>query len=139
MYHYYLFIVEEEVYQDYFYKSGIIARFFKAYLNSPSRWDLSKQFMYITKRIPINKLSSKIKFETINERIISLTQVHQLPFNSKLISELELVDRHCFVVDNTQARYGWISPMNTAHLPINTSSEYHHDHERLTHTFNRCS
>lgn len=128
---YYIFLLKEEVYRDYFYKTGLLNRFFHAYLFYPKRNDLKKQFNYITRHIPVD-LSTSIQNNlaitspvgnplqsnnhlidgiAVKERWIEI-KCESLAMASLLLYQwLEQIERSCFVIEQNGERHGWLSPL----------------------------
>lgn len=44
MIRYHIFLVEDDVYFDFFYKTDLLNQFFTKYMSDPNREDLRKQF-----------------------------------------------------------------------------------------------
>ncbi|WP_373896095.1 sporulation inhibitor of replication protein SirA [Virgibacillus natechei] len=137
MYEYSIFWIKESVAKHYFYKSGILYRFIKDYLNNQNREDLKLQYDYITNRFSENTLISHIKRSCRKNQIAIQaegTQI-QLHKNQHLIS-LHISEKHLkfrcetledaeeflfpmlrqfqpilFITGNNIENYGWISPI----------------------------
>lgn len=110
MIRYHIFLVEDDVYFDFFYKTDLLNQFFTKYMSDPNREDLRKQFNYITCPVPRDQINTTKQNIYITERIITVFSNQQLILDNHFLNQLEKLDRHCFIVDHTNKKYGWLTP-----------------------------
>lgn len=110
MMRYHIFLVEDDVYFDYFYKTQVLHQFFMEYMAEPNRADLKKQFSYVTCPIPHDEMDNNNQNIYLSERIITVFVEHELILDNYFITQLEKTDRHCFIINHTQSSYGWLRP-----------------------------
>ncbi|WP_067843657.1 sporulation inhibitor of replication protein SirA [Amphibacillus sediminis] len=117
MHCYYIFFVKDDVYQDYFFKTDLVAHFFCSYLREPNREDLNRQFYFITQAIHKNALKAlpqnhnqSIHFK---ERMLTIYRNESLLNDYHLLQHLEDRHRPCFILDLTNQDYGWLTPLNS--------------------------
>ncbi|MBU5594188.1 sporulation inhibitor of replication protein SirA [Amphibacillus sp. MSJ-3] len=107
---YHIFLIEDDVYHEYFYNTALLNRFFIAYMAEPNRPDLKKPFYFITCPIPYNEFEQTNQFIYLSDRMITIFSTEQLILDSQFIAQLEKIDRHAFIVDLTNDNYGWLTP-----------------------------
>lgn len=110
MIRYHIFLVEDDVYFDFFYKTELLNYFFTDYMSEPNREDLKKQFNYITCPIPHDEIEQSGQNIYLSERIITVFSNQELIMDNYFLAQLEKLDRHCFIVDHTNNKYGWLTP-----------------------------
>lgn len=110
MIRYHIFLIEDDVYHEYFYKTDLLSRFFNAYMAEPNRVDLKRPFLYITCPIPHHELDQTNQYIYLSDRIITVFSNKQLILDNHFLEQLEKIDRHCFIVDHTNNNYGWLTP-----------------------------
>lgn len=110
MIRYHIFLVEDDVYFDFFYKTELLNYFFTDYMAEPNREDLKKQFNYITCPIPHEEFDHTEQNVYLSERIITVFSNQPLIMDNHFLAQLEKLDRHCFIVDHSNNKYGWLTP-----------------------------
>jgi len=110
MMRYHIFLIEDDVYFDYFYKTDLLFEFLSEYMEEPSRIDLKKQFQYITCEIPHDEISYSEQSVYISDRIITVFADQESILDTQFISTLDKIDRHCFIINDSNNNYGWLKP-----------------------------
>ncbi|MCT2536397.1 sporulation inhibitor of replication protein SirA [Aquibacillus koreensis] len=133
---YTIFWVEEEFCYHYYYKSEILYRFFKEYMEQTSRRDLFSQFIYITRVLPYSKLLNHVQMCHKNELKLHMSgkkiniqkdgQYMELHLHKRymtiycqsvqvadalLFQPLKVFHPSFFIIENGSFNAGWITPM----------------------------
>ncbi|HHU20232.1 MAG TPA: sporulation inhibitor of replication protein SirA [Bacilli bacterium] len=124
MIRYHIFLVEDDVYFDFFYKTELLNYFFTDYMAEPNQEDLKKQFNYITCPIPHNEFDQMKQNVYLSERIITVFSNQPLIMDNHFLTQLEKLDRHCFIVDHTNNKYGWLTPKKNQLNWANTAKHF---------------
>lgn len=117
MIRYHIFLIEDEVYQDYFFRTHLLKRFFNAYMTEPNRADLKRQFRFMTCPIPTDKVDQTKHSIYVNDRIITVFLDNDLIYDPKLLKQLEKLNHHCFIIEHTNENYGWLTPRKSTLSP----------------------
>ncbi|WP_079709542.1 sporulation inhibitor of replication protein SirA [Paraliobacillus ryukyuensis] len=127
---YYMFFLEDEVQNNYFYKSGLLCQFIRSYLSNPDREDLRDQFFYITRVINQKDLMTCFKNDlpTYNFNLIEPYSITMRPrwveveFDSLqsayslFFQWIKQIRKCCFIVEKNGDNFGWLSPLRKESL-----------------------